>query len=244
LAKIEMSEEHIIALGGGGFSMEDSPLLDDYILQASRKDIPKVCFIGTASGDSESNQLKFFQRFSDTNCKASTLTLFRRTVSDLEDFACSQDVIYVGGGNTVNMLAVWKAHGFDLALRAALSTGTVLAGLSAGSICWFEQGVTDSFGTDLRQMDCLGFLRGSNCPHYDGEANRRPSYHKMIQNGMQAGYAADDGVGLHFVNGELSRVVSSREAARGYRVDCRDGEIAEEILPTIYLGNNGSRQNA
>ena len=233
-----MSEEHIIALGGGGFSMEESLLLDDYILRTSSKEVPRICFVGTASGDAESNQLKFFQRFSSANCKASALHLFRRSISDLEDFACSQDVIYVGGGNTVNMLAIWREHGFDHAVKAALVSGTVLAGVSAGSICWFEQGVTDSFGTDLQAIDCLGFLKGSNCPHYDGEVNRRPSYHRMVANGMSAGYAADDGVGLHFVNGSLSSIVSSRETASGYRVENIDGTVMEKALPTKYLGSS------
>lgn len=218
--------------------MESSPLLDDYILRASGKENPNVCFVGTASGDSENYQLRFFRRFASANCRASVLNLFRREIVDLMDFACSQDVIYVGGGNTINMLAIWREHGFDKALKEALSSGTVLTGISAGSICWFESGVTDSFGTDLRPMNCLGFLKGSNCPHYDGEATRRPSYQRMVKDGMLAGYAADDGAGLHFVNGKLWRVVSSSESAKGYRVEMREGEVMEKALETEYLGNN------
>ena len=108
--------------------------------------------------------MRFYNRFATADCRATHLQLFQRQVADLEDFACSQDIIYVGGGNTANMLAVWRAHGFDKALQSALSAGTILTGLSAGSICWFEQGVTDSFGPELQPMNCLGFLAGSNCP--------------------------------------------------------------------------------
>ena len=133
------------------------------------------------------------------------------------------------------MLAVWRLHGFDRALRTALSTGTVLAGLSAGSICWFQSGVTDSFGTELKAMSCLGFLEGSNCPHYDGEEQRRPSYHRLVQAGMAGGYAADDGVGLHFVDGQLHKVVSSRHDAKAYRVELSGGKVSERPLDAVRL---------
>jgi peptidase E len=232
-----MADKQIIALGGGGFSMEQSPLLDDYVIRACKKDNPKICFVPTASGDAESYTVRFYRRFAATNCRATDLELVRRKVIDLEDFACSQDVIYVGGGNTANMLAVWRTHGFDNALKAALSAGTILTGLSAGSICWFEQGVTDSFGADLQPMDCLGFLPGSNCPHYDGEAERRPAYHRMVIAGMLDGYAADDGVGLHFINGTLQHVVSSRPVAKGYRVALRGETVTEMPLETRFLGD-------
>lgn len=229
--------KQIIALGGGGFSMEESPLLDDYILAASQKDCPKICFVPTASGEAESYLLKFYRRFGPANCRATDLSLFRRRIADLEDFACSQDVIYVGGGNTANMLAAWKLHGFDQALRAAYESGTVLAGLSAGSICWFEQGVTDSFGLDLAQMDCLGFLSGSHCPHYDGEAKRRPRYHELIQQGCLPGYAVDDSAGLHFIDETLTDVFSSRVEAKAYKVAMGDGTVVEEVMKTRFLGD-------
>jgi len=240
-----MSDTHIIALGGGGFSMEDTPLLDDYILQACRSDRPRICFVPTASGDADGYTVRFHRRFGSIGCRATDLQLFQRTVTDLEDFACSQDIIYVGGGNTVSMLAVWRAHGFDTALRAALSAGTLLTGVSAGSVCWFEQGVTDSFGDELKPLDGLGFLSGSNCPHYDGEAKRRPAYHVLVKGGMPGGLAADDGVGLHFINGHLQHVVSSRREARGYRVEARDGQVMDTPLETRFLGDSaGERKDA
>jgi len=230
-----MTNQQIIALGGGGFSDEEPPVLDDYILRASGKSNPKVCFIPTASGDSENYVLRFYRRFTDAVCKPTDLQLFRRKVRDLEDFVCSQDILYVGGGNTVNMLAIWRAHGLDRALKRALTSGTILAGLSAGSICWFERGVTDSFGADLQGMECLGFLPGSNCPHYDTETSRRPAFHALVKNGMPGGWAADDGVALHFIDGTLKHVVSSRPHAKGYKIEVRGGEVFEEQLPTRVL---------
>jgi len=233
-----MVNKQIIALGGGGFSMEETHLLDDYILRTCKKEKPSICFIPTASGDAESYVAKFYRRFASTNCQATDLQLFQRQVADLEDFACSQDIIYVGGGNTASMLAVWRAHGFDKALEKALSAGTILTGLSAGSICWFEQGVTDSFGTELKPMDCLGFLAGSNCPHYDGELKRRPAYHNMVKSGMIGGYAADDGVGLHFINGKLKQIISSQPEAKGYKVGLQGDTVSEISLETQFLGHN------
>jgi dipeptidase E len=232
-----MVKKQIIALGGGGFSMESTPLLDDYILRVSGKDKPRICFIPTACGDADSYVIKFYRRFSSIGCQVTDLQLFRRQVMDLEDYACSQDIIYVGGGNTANMLAVWREHGFDKALNAALLSGTILTGLSAGSICWFQHGITDSFGK-LKPLDGLGFLSGSNCPHYDGESERRPAYHKAISDGMPGGYAADDGVALHFINGNLHNVVSSRPNAKGYKIEMRGSNVDESPVLTKFLGQN------
>jgi peptidase E len=231
-----MTDTTIIALGGGGFSMESSPLLDDYILRASGKARPRICFVPTASGDSDNYVLRFYRRFAAADCVATDLQLMRRTVVDLDAFAAAQDIIYVGGGNTANMLAIWRAHGFDRAVRRAWSAGTVLAGISAGSICWFEHGITDSFGPGLRPLPCLGFLTGSNCPHYDGEAERRPAYQGAVRDGLVAGYAADDGAALHFRNGSLREVVSSRPGAKGYRVESTAGVVVETALATRFLG--------
>jgi dipeptidase E len=233
-----MIDKQIIALGGGGFSMESTPLLEDYILSTSPQKKPRICFVPTACGDADSYIVKFYRRFASVDCLATDLQLFRRQIADLEDYACSQDIIYVGGGNTANMLAVWREHGFDKALSAALSSGTILTGLSAGSICWFQHGITDSFGSEFQVLDCLGFLSGSNCPHYDGESERRPAYHKAISDGMPGGYAAEDGVALHFINGSLHNVVSSRPNARGYRVEMLENKIEESPLVTKFLGGN------
>jgi dipeptidase E len=228
----------IVALGGGGFSMEpDNPLLDDYILSLSRSPRPKVCFVGTASGDSETYRLRFYEAFARRNCVPNHLPLFERKAGDLRAFVLGQDIIYVGGGNTANLLAVWRVHGLDQILREAMEQGVILCGISAGSICWFEGGVTDSFGPTLAPLrHGLGFLPGSNCPHYDGEPQRQPAYQRLVKEGLPAGYAADDGCALHFVNGRLHKAVTSRPNARGYRVDLSGDAVLETPLDCQYLG--------
>jgi dipeptidase E len=229
----------IIAMGGGGFSMEPGNLLlDQYIVGQAEASNPKVCFLPTASGDAESYIGRFYKAFTSLSCEPSHLSLFKPCTRDLEGFLLEKDIIYVGGGNTKSMLALWREWGIDLILRKSLESGTILAGLSAGSICWFEEGTTDSFGIGLETIKGLGLIKGSHSPHYDGEENRRPLYHSFIQNGnLKAGYAADDGAALHFIDGELYRVVSSRERASAYRVEKIDNEIREILLPTNYLGN-------
>jgi len=229
----------IVAMGGGGFSMEpENPLLDSYILSLARASKPRVCFVPTASGDSENYCLRFYESFSKRACVPTHLPLFKRQFADLRGFVLEQDVIYVGGGNTANLLAIWRAHRLDAIFRESAQAGAVLCGVSAGSICWFEAGVTDSFGPELAPLNNgLGFLAGSNCPHYDGEAQRRPTYHRLIASGFPAGYAADDGCALHFDGGRLLRIVSSRPAARAYRVQCVDGTVRETVLPAESLGS-------
>jgi peptidase E len=155
----------------------------------------------------------------------------------LRDFVLLQDVIYVAGGNTANMLAIWRVHGFDTILREAWESGVVLAGWSAGMICWFDDGLTDSFGPELRALGTgLGFLPGSACPHYDGEAERRPRYRELIQAGMPGGYAADDRVALHFRGTELAEVVAARDDGAAYRVELVDGKVVETRLEARPLG--------
>ncbi|MFJ7661761.1 Type 1 glutamine amidotransferase-like domain-containing protein [Lysinibacillus sp. NPDC097162] len=229
--------KQIIALGGGGFSMEpENPLLDKYILHQSKKSNPKICFIATASGDSENYISRFYHFFEKQDCQPSHLSLFNPPTRDLESFLLEKDIIYVGGGNTKNLLVLWKEWGLDTILRKAWEQGIVLAGISAGSICWFEEGVTDSYGDGLEPLKCLGLLKGSNCPHYDGEADRRPSYQKLIAtNSIKPGIAADDGVAIHFIDQEISHIVSSRPNAKAYKV-YNNKEITEIELETNYLG--------
>lgn len=228
--------KQIIALGGGGFSMEpDNPLLDRYILAQSNKPNPKVCFIGTASGDAENYIARFYQFFEKEQCQPSHLSLFHPSTRDLEGFLLEKDIIYVGGGNTKNLLALWKEWELDKILRKAWEKGIVLAGISAGSICWFEEGVTDSYGDGLEPLACLGFLKGSNCPHYDGEADRRSSYQSLVASDkIKSGLAADDGVAIHFIDQEIHMVVSSRRNAKAYRVFI-DDEVKEIELKTSFL---------
>jgi len=223
---------HIVALGGGGFS-DGGPWskLDDYILGLASKTRPRVCFMPTAGGDADSYVALFYRAFSQKDCQRSDLALFRRTVVDLRSFLLEQDVIYVGGGNTANMLAIWRTHGVDRILREAWDQGIVLAGISAGAICWFEASVTDSFGLDLAPLrDGLGLIAGSACPHYNSEERRRPVYRQLVGSGFPPGYAIDYQVGLHFVDGKLAEVVSSAEGRSAYEVRLEGAAVRERPL--------------
>jgi dipeptidase E len=215
-----MKHRHIIAMGGGGFSMEpENPLLDLYVLKQTEKENPKVCFIPTASGDSPGYIERFYTSFKKHQCVPSHLSLFNGHTSEIEKFILDQDVLYVGGGNTRNLLTLWIDWGLDKFIKKAYEQGTVLAGLSAGSICWFEQGVTDSIPGRLSSLQCLGWLKGSNCPHYDGETERRPSYHRlMTKNEILPGVATEDGVAAHFINEKLVDYVSSHHDKKAYSV--------------------------
>ncbi|KAM3097239.1 Type 1 glutamine amidotransferase-like domain-containing protein [Phormidesmis sp. 146-12] len=232
-----LPQKQIIAMGGGGFSMEpENPRLDQYILGLIPKEKPRVCFVPTASGDSDRYIVKFysaFLRFPSVPCH---LSLFYLQTEDLRSFVLSQDIIYVGGGNTKNLIALWEAWGLDRILKEAWEKGVVLCGLSAGSLCWFEAGVSD-FDGSLKPLRCLGFLKGSHSPHYDGEPQRRPTYHRLVKEGLlRDGYAADDGVGLHFVGDSLQTIVSSRPDAKAYRVEKVGDQVKETSLETTYLG--------
>lgn len=222
----------IIAMGGGGFSMEPENLsLDRYVLAQAHVTEPRVSFLPTASGDADSYALRFYSAFAGLSCRPSHLMFFRRT-PDLREHVLSQDVIYVGGGNTKSMLGVWREWGLPEILREAWEAGVVLAGLSAGAICWFEQGLTDSYDGELRPLQCLGLLKGSACPHYHGEPTRRSTYHHFVGTGeLLPGLAVDDSAAVHFVDDELQGVVASRPGVTAYRVEKRNGAVQEEALP-------------
>ncbi|HET7037529.1 MAG TPA: peptidase E, partial [Thermomicrobiaceae bacterium] len=164
----------IVAMGGGAMDPKNH-LLEDFVVSliASPRERPRVCFVPTASGDADSNIVRFYNAFPSDTYQPSHLTLFNRRVSDLESFLHQQDVIYVGGGNTANMLAIWRIHGVDRILREALTAGVVLCGSSAGALCWFEDGVTDSYGGHAQLTDGLGFLDGNFTPHWDSESERQ-----------------------------------------------------------------------
>lgn len=239
-------EGHIVAMGGGGFSMEPgNPLLDDFILGLSRRRPARVCFVPTASADAPTYIVKFYRAFAE-RCVPTDLTLWDSPslarqpaqTSDLAAFVAEQDVIYVGGGSTANLLVLWRRHGLDELLRDAWSRGAVLAGVSAGMLCWFKGGVTDSFGGLEPLDDGLGLIDATACPHYDGDLDRRPAYHRAIAGGMQSGYAADDGAALHFCGSNLVEVVSSRPEAGAYRVEPGEG-VVETPLPVRFLGTSG-----
>ena len=217
----------------------DNLALDRYVLSLAESIRPRVSFLPTASGDSDSYVERFYTSFNSLPCEPSHLSLFHLKQTDLRSYVLQQDVIYVGGGSTRNMLVLWREWGLDTLLKEAWTAGVILAGISAGSICWFQQGVTDSVEAGrLHPIACLGFLPGSNCPHFDGETDRRPAYHRLLLEGrMQPGYAADDGAGLHFIGQRLAGCVTSRPTARAYRVAPAGAEIEETALDAILLSN-------
>ena len=200
----------ILAMGGHSSRFEDA------VLELGG---PRIAFVPTASGDEEWQLVRFYESFAH-RAEASHVSFNPWPRPDLREHVLAQDAIYVSGGNTANALAVWRVHGFDAVLREAWERGILLCGWSAGMICWFEAGVTDSFGPELAGMrDGLGFLPGSACPHYDGEERRRPVYRELVANGFPPGLAADDGAALHFVGTELHEVVAVGDEARAYRVE-------------------------
>lgn len=196
-----------------------------YLLGLTGKDDPAVCLLGTATGDALVPG--FYEAFTSDRCRPSHVGLFGIPRPDWREHLLSRDLIFVGGGNTASMLAVWRAHGVDQVLREAWERGVVLAGGSAGAICWFEAGVTDSFRAELDMLDCLGWLPGTCCPHYDGEEQRRPAYARLLAAGFPPGIAIDDFAAVRFEGTELAEVVAAAEGSTAYRVDA-NGETALE----------------
>ena len=219
---------------------DGTPLQVKYATDLSGQARPNLCVLNTAVGDDPYAYLRFHDRLAETSAKVRHLALFPMpNVPDPEDFLMSQDVIFVGGGSVANMLAVWRVHGIDEILRKAWHAGIILAGSSAGGICWFAGGTTDSFGPRLRAFtDGMNMLPGSFCPHYNSEAERRPLYQRLVAEGaLPGGLACDDGAAAHFVDDMLDDLVSDRPEAAAYRVDPDGtGGFTETTLPVRFLG--------
>ena len=215
------------------------PGLIAHALALSGAVAPRVCVLNTANGDEATAYLRMYSRLAQHQASPSHLQLFPMpNVTDPEDLLLSQDVIFVGGGSVANMLAVWRVHGLDRILRRAWDQGIVLAGVSAGAICWFEGGTTDSFGPQLRPFtDGLGLLPGSYCPHYSADPLRRPAYQALVADGtLPAGIACDDGTGSHFTDDTLTAIVADGPGVTGYRVrPDGDGGCTEEPLAVTLL---------
>jgi dipeptidase E len=217
-------------MGGLSWDEVERRGLEDYILGLTGRERPKVLFVPTAVADDAENTLWTYRHLSD-RAQVTHVPFFPWPPSNLRELALEQDVVYVSGGNTANALAIWRVHGFDAILREAWEGGILLTGWSAGMICWFEAGVTDSFGPQLEGMrDGLGFLAGSACPHYDGEAERRPVYRRLVEEGFPPGVAADDCVALRFDGPELAEAVTARSGSRAYRVTTEGEEPIEPRL--------------
>jgi peptidase E len=226
--------QQIIAIGGGGYAAQASDIvLEEYVLAQTHVPRPKVCYLPQAGGESREYIVRFYEAFTRLGAMPSWFSLFGRVAEDWQASLLSHDVLYVGGGNTRSMLAVWREWGVDVVLRQALEQGIVLAGVSAGAICWFEQGINDA-GDPLRG---LGFLAGSCCPHYSGDPDHTLAYRERVARGQALpGLALDDGAAAHFVDGQLSQIVTARPEARGYQLVRQHDNALETVLPAICLG--------
>lgn len=226
--------KQIIAIGGAlAKKPEGAPVMLEYIADQTGKERPRVLLINTATGDADTMRLWCYEIWSKLRkpCSISFLTFFHRTPPDLSALLLSQDIIFVNGGNTKSMLAVWREYGLDKILREAWEKGIILAGSSAGAICWFESCLTDSWDGSYTSLPCLGFLQGSCCPHYDGEEGRRETYHALVLSGeLAGGLAIDECTAAHFVDSELHAVISGAADTAVYMVHAEGGEVSEERI--------------
>jgi dipeptidase E len=231
----------IIAIGGGGFSSygKYSPknlFIEEYILKQTGKTHPAICFIPTASGEAPKYIIDFYRTFSNFDCRTSHFSLFDLPTADIESFFLEKDAIYVGGGNTKSMIALWKEWHLDQHLEKAYENGVILSGISAGANCWFDECITDSIPGTLTPLKCLGFLRGSCCPHYDSEEKRKPSYHSLIQsNQISEGIAIDDHAAVHYINEALVKVVRTNETSGAYLLAKGTNQPQEKRLDALAL---------
>jgi peptidase E len=219
-----------ILIAGGGYG---TPFLK-YMAQLTGKERPKLCYLPTASADRESGDITWYENCAPLNVQPfvqhSFISSYRMTQT-WEEALLSMDGIVASGGNTLNQQAIWKAQGIDKVLREAWDKGIVLGGASAGSLCWFEEGTTDSRPKELTKVTCLGFIKGSHSPHYDKEAPRRPTYHRLIQSGeLKPGYACDNDCGIYFEDNTVKRVISTRQGAKAYYVSVVGGKVVEKVL--------------
>ena len=219
-----------ILIAGGGYGTA----FIRYMATLTGKKRPKLCYLPTASADNLGGTVNWFQGCAPLDVEPHVQNSFIESNSQKlgwEEVLLSMDGIVCSGGNTLNQQAIWKAQGIDQVLRQAWDRGIVLGGASAGSLCWFEEGTTDSRPKELTIVKCLGFLQGSHSPHYDAEAARRPTYHRLILSGqMKPGYACDNDAGIYFEDNAVKRVVSTRDGAKCYYVDVQGGQIAERVI--------------
>lgn len=234
-----MQRRIFAASQGAVFNPDRGLLLLRELLRWCGKPEPRICLLPTARGDDPARIALFYETLAPLPCRPRHQRMFISSAdtADFETELLSADIIYVGGGSTLNMLAIWKAQAIDRILHQAYESGTIMAGESAGGLCWFENGSTDSRPGQLSAISCLGWLSGSFCPHYDGEADRRPTFHRMLIDGQVSdGIAADEKVALLFENERFVRAISARPEALAYRVTLHEGKVREEPMVTKYLG--------
>ena len=214
-----MISQNIVAIGGGGFGRSLGELkIERYIISLVKKERPRVCFLPTASGDNDLYKLNFYRAFSELNCITSHLDFFSRT-ENLEKKILNQDIIFVGGGNTKSMLAVWRDWNLKPILEKAYGNGVIMSGVSAGAICWFEKGITDSFANKLEIIDCLGFIKGIACPHFDEEKERKPFVEDMIKKDkINSCICIEGGSALHIKNKLEYKSINFGEKKRSFKI--------------------------
>ena len=228
--------KQIIAIGGGGFGREIKDLkIEKYIVDQSKAKTPKICFIPTATGDDQAYIDTFYKAFNSLGCKTSHINFFKRTIN-LKEHILDQDIIYVGGGNTKSMLAVWKEWGLDKILFEAYKNKIIMSGVSAGAICWFKKGITDSWKDNQATLDCLNFVDGVCCPHYDEEPERIPYVKEILVNKeIRACYAIEGYAALHLIDDKPKYNVSFKENTSCHLVTLKDSIEHENIDGTINI---------
>jgi len=227
---------HIISIGGGGFGRSiSSSLIEKYILSISENDCPRICFLPTASGDNDSYIVRFYSIFTQLNCVPTHIDFFKRTI-DINNHIMNQDIIFVGGGNTKSMLAVWSDWGMNNILTQAYNQGVIMSGVSAGAICWFTSGITDSWNKDLHLLPCLGLLPGNCCPHYDEEASRIPYVEKiLLEKTIDNCVCIEGGAAIHFIDGKAYKNISFYKNKNTYNVYCENNVIMQNPYKTLQL---------
>ena len=229
-------DKQIIAIGGGGFGRNPGDgVIEQYILDQTGKEKPNICFIPTATGDNEAYKVNYYSTFSKLDCNPIHLDFFKRT-PDLEQLIPQQDAIFVGGGNTKSMLAVWKDWNLDKLLKDAYEKGAVMSGVSAGANCWFERAVVDSWEEDLRVIDCMGFVKGNCCPHYDEEPQRRPAVKKFLEDGIvDSFYTVEGNCALHIKNDDEYLSVDFGKEKNAYIVSIDDDKVKEAAFNRLSI---------
>ena len=228
--------KHIIAIGGGGFGRDiSSSLIEKYILSHSKNYCPRICFLPTATGDNDKYIVRFYSVFSRLNCKPSHIEFFNRTI-DIDQHIMNQDIVFVGGGNTKSMIAVWRDWGMNYILKNAYNNGVVMSGVSAGAICWFTNGITDSWDNKLQILPCLDFIHGTCCPHYDEEPSRIPYVNKVLkEEKIKNCVSIEGGSAMHFIDGNPYKNISFKNNKNSYNIYYETKEIIKKSYPMLQL---------
>ncbi len=228
--------KHIIALGGGGFGRNNkTSMIEKYILSLSDNDCPRICFLPTASGDNDNYIVRFYSTFTPLNCIPTHIEFFKRTI-DINNHIMNQDIVFVGGGNTKSMLAIWEDWGMNISLNDAYNNGVIMSGVSAGAICWFTHGITDSWDYKLQLLPCLNLIKGTCCPHYDEEPSRIPYVKSLInEKKISNCFSIEGGSAMHFIDGEPYKNISFYKNKNSYNVFSQNNVIIEKPYPLLQL---------